>query len=122
MEPIRALVPFVHVADMQVSMDFYQRIGFEVKNTHTPDGETLPVWAYLVSDRAQIMIAKASAPIIAGEQAVFFYVYVDDVQAKHAELTANGFAPAPIKIQFWAPQGEFRLMDPDGYLLMITHT
>ncbi|HEX7832525.1 MAG TPA: hypothetical protein VF787_22900, partial [Thermoanaerobaculia bacterium] len=72
--------------------------------------------------RAQIMIAKASAPIIAGEQAVFFYVYVDDVQAKHAELTANGFAPAPITIQFWAPQGEFRLMDPDGYLLMITHT
>jgi hypothetical protein len=28
----------------------------------------------------------------------------------------------PIQSPFWAPRGEFRVIDPDGYVLMISHT
>ncbi|HJW95145.1 MAG TPA: hypothetical protein VJ901_16130, partial [Thermoanaerobaculia bacterium] len=75
-------------------------------------------WAWLHSGPAQLMIAKASEPVVASQQAVLFYVYVDDVAAKHAELGSTETIAYP----FYAPRGEFRVPDPDGYVLMITHT
>jgi hypothetical protein len=74
------------------------------------------------SGGAGLMIALATAPIIAQEQAIFFYLYVEDVQAKHAELAAAGIAVGEIAYPFYCPRGEFRVTDPDGYALMITHT
>jgi hypothetical protein len=53
---------------------------------------------------------------------VLFYVYTDDVAAAHSSLTAAGFNPGPISSLFYAPRGEFQLVDPDGYVLMVTHT
>jgi catechol 2,3-dioxygenase-like lactoylglutathione lyase family enzyme len=122
MIPIRSLVPFVHVRDVAASIEFYEKLGFAVHNTLTPDGAGAPVWAWLQCDDAQLMLARADAPVVAGEQAVMFYLYVDDVDAKHAELRAAGVAAGDIRIEFYAPRGEFRVTDPDGYTLMVTHT
>jgi len=122
MIPVRSLVPFVHVRDVAASIEFYGKLGFAVDNTFTPDGAGAPVWAWLQCDDAPLMIAQATAPVVAEEQAVMFYLYVDDVDAKHAELREAGVGPWDITYAFYAPKGEFRVVDPDGYLLMITHT
>ena len=120
---IRALVPLAHVASVPVSIEFYEKLGFELGNTFTPDGASEPSWAWLESDSsASLMLAKASHPVDAAQQAVLFYLYVDDVAEKHAELTAKGMAAGDIVYEFYAPRGEFRVVDPDGYTLMITHT
>ena len=58
----------------------------------------------------------------ANEQAVLFYVYCDDVPAMRAALERENIDVGIIQHPFYAPRGEFRVTDPDGYGLMITHT
>ena len=82
--PPKALVPFAHVNDVATSIAFYQKLGFTLGNTFTPPSAKEPVWAWLASGGAQLMVAKADEPVVASQQAVLFYIYVDDIPAKHA--------------------------------------
>ena len=118
----RNLVALAYVADVRRSMAFYELIGFEVGNTHTPDDEEEPVWAALESSHAALMLSKASAPVVPEQQAVLFYLYFDDIVATHAALAAQGLPVGALSFPFYCPKGEFRLVDPDGYVLMLTHT
>jgi hypothetical protein len=118
----RQLVPMAFVADVARSAEYYGALGFIVRNTFTPPDSDAPVWAWLTSGEAQLMVAKASDPVVAEQQAVLFYLYTDDVASAHSALGARGLAPGPIATPFYAPRGEFRLADPDGYVLMVTHT
>jgi hypothetical protein len=77
--PVRSLIPMVHVKSVPTSIGFYGLLGFRVENTFTPSDRTEPSWAYLVSDRAQIMVARAHEPVDPSQQAVLFYTYCDDV-------------------------------------------
>ena len=119
---IRSLVPMAHVQSVPRSIDFYSKLGFEVGNTFTPEGSPEPAWAWLKSKDAHLMVAKASHPVDAEQQAVLFYLYCEDVAAARTELDRAGISVGPIQHPFYAPRGEFRLTDPDGYVLMITHT
>lgn len=116
---IRSLVPLAHAADMGASIAFYAKLGFEVENQVTPDGEDVPNWVWLSSEKASLMLARATAPVVAGEQAVLFYTYVDSAEASHAAFTAAGLSPGPIAKPFYNPGGEFRLEDPDGYVIYV---
>jgi catechol 2,3-dioxygenase-like lactoylglutathione lyase family enzyme len=120
--PIRALVPFVHVRNVPESIAFYEKLGMTVGNTFVPPDASEPAWAWLQSGIAQLMLAKATEPVIPAQQAVLFYLYVEDVTAKHEELRQGGVPVGDIQYPFFAPRGEFRITDPDGYVLMITHT
>ena len=122
MMPFRSLVPYVHVVSVPASIAFYEKLGFTVGNTYTFPGANELTWAWLRCGNAQLMIARSSGPIVPEEQAVFFYLYVEDVAAKHAELAANGVTVGAITYPFYCPRGEFRVVDPDGYGLMIAHT
>jgi predicted enzyme related to lactoylglutathione lyase len=118
----RSLVPFAHVASVPVSIAFYGKLGFEVRNTFVPAGESDPAWAYLESDRAHLMVGRADGPFDADQQAVLFYIYCDDVTATRSAIERAGVGVGEITYPFWAPRGEFRVHDPDGYVLMIMHT
>lgn len=118
----RNLVALAYVADVRRSMAFYELIGFEVGNTHAPEGEEEPVWAALESSHAALMLSKASEPVVAEQQAVLFYLYFDDIVATHAALASQGLPVGALSFPFYCPKGEFRLVDPDGYVLMLTHT
>jgi hypothetical protein len=118
----RSLVPFAHVQSVPRSMAFYQQLGFSAADTFVPAGEAEPAWAWLECGKAHLMVGRASAPVVAEQQAVFFYLYVDDVAATREELLAAGVAAGEIAYPFYAPRGEFRVTDPDGYGVMITHT
>lgn len=121
-DTIRAVTGMLHVASVPRSIAFYGQLGFSVRNTHTPDGCPEPVWAMLESHDARLMVTSADAPVDPGAQAVLFYLYCDDVAAFHARVVAAGITAGAIRRPFWSPRGEFRLEDPDGYVLIVSHT
>ena len=118
---IKSLVPMAFVRSVPLSIEFYGRLGFEVGNTHTPEGGAEPVWAWLRSGDAHLMLARASHPVDPENQAVLFYLYSPDVAAFRTKLIEAGVEAGPIQTPFYAPRGEFRVTDPDGYALMISH-
>lgn len=120
----QAFVPMIHVASVARSIDFYRLLGFEPGNVHrVPQCGDEPVWAWMRSRAgAQMMLVRADGPVDDGAQAVLFYVYCDDVDAMRARVLAAGFKAGPMGYPFYRPRGEFRSRDPDGYVLMITHS
>lgn len=115
----RSLVAYAHVADVQRSIAFYADLGFAEANRVVPDGQAAPVWARLSSEKADLMVGLASGPVDASQQAVLFYLYFDDIVDTRDALLARGHAPGPIQYPFYMPGGECRLLDPDGYVLML---
>ena len=123
MTPIpKNLVAVAHVADVRASMAFYEQLGFETGNSHADPDSGEVVWAALERNNAALMLGKASEPVVASQQAVLFYLYYDDIVATRAQLAARGLAVGEMAFPFYCPKGEFRLVDPDGYVLMLTHT
>ena len=118
---VKALVPMAFVAEIARSIDYYGKLGFEVQGTNTPPGETELSWASLTAGGAQLMVARASYPVDPAAQAVLFYIYCEDVAAMHSSLAAAGLHPGAITRPFYNPGGEFRLTDPDGYVILVTH-
>src|SRR3954464_2559997 len=118
---VKSLVPMAQVGSVPRSLAFYALLGFQPGGSNRPEGEDEPVWAWLHCGGAQIMLSHGEPPD-PKVQGVLFYLYCSDVQAFRAELIAKGLRPGPIEQPFWAPGGEFRVEDPDGYVLMITHT
>ncbi|WP_176718937.1 VOC family protein, partial [Methylophaga muralis] len=97
-------------------------LGFVVTNSIVPDGETDPSWAYLQSEQANLMLGLASAPIDSTQQAILFYLYFDDIKQTHNIMAELGHKPGAINYPFYMADGEFRLEDPDGYVLMLAQS
>jgi len=132
---VNRLVPFVHVADVEVSLAFYEMLGFVPQNA-MKDGHGCTFWALAQSARAEIMLARADGPIDPGQQAVIFYMYSTDVAALRRHLLACGLrdggvysgAAAPgdgprmvfeVAHPHYMPAGEVRIADPDGYCILV---
>jgi hypothetical protein len=94
----------------------------EHHNTFEPEGEDEPTWASLHANRAELMVTRGERSASAGEHSVLFYLYCDDVAEARASLQAAGVACGEVSFPFWSPRGEFEVCDPDGYVLMVSHT
>lgn len=116
---LASLVPMAHVADVRKAAEFYQMLGFEVKNTVEHEGKLQ--WAWLKSGGADLMLARSGRPMNPGVQDILFYVYSADVAAYRTELEAKGVKVGPLQYPPYSPRGEFRVEDPDGYTLFISH-
>ena len=116
---LASLVPMAHVADVRKSIEFYQLLGFEVKNTFEHEGRLQ--WAWLQNGGADLMLARSARPMNAGAQDILFYMYAPDVAAYRAELEAKGMKVGPLQYPFYSPRGEFRIEDADGYTLFVSH-
>lgn len=126
------LVPFAHVADVEESIRFYELLGFKVKDRVQHVGRTQ--WAWITSGKAHLMLALASELVDPRRQAVLFYLYCEDVVELRTQLLDGGlvdggdfgpnvssgtrvvFKPSN---PFYMPEGEIRVVDPDGYCLLI---
>jgi hypothetical protein len=106
-----------HVADVARSIEFYRLLGFETRSSFAPEGKT--VWAWLTNGKAHLMVNLGNGPINSGEQAVLFYLYTSNVAAYREELSTLGIKVGPITYPFYMPEGELRVEDPDGYVLLI---
>ena len=115
------LVSMISVADIERSIEFYRHLGFEVGNTFKPEGATRPSWAWLRSGAAQLMLSAATERVV-DKHSLLFYAYTEDVEAAHASLVDAGLNPGAITRPFYSPRGEFETVDPDGYVVMVSHT
>ena len=111
---VEALWPYAHVADVQASIAFYERLGLRVHNTHEDGGRL--VWAFMLDDseRAGIMLAVTDQPADRTLQGVLFYCWCSDLRALRDELGTG-----EITHPFYMPAGELRLEDPDGYVVLV---
>jgi hypothetical protein len=76
---LASLVPMAHVADVRKSIEFYQLLGFEVKNTFEHEGQLQ--WAWLQNGGAGLMLARSARPMNAGAQDILFYMYAPECRS-----------------------------------------
>lgn len=112
------LIPMAHVQDVQRSADFYRLLGMEVRDSLRNSLGVLQ-WIDLVCEGAQLMLTRASAPVVADQQAVLFYLYSPNLPALREHLLANGVNVSSIAHPQYMPKSGVRVEDPDGYVLLI---
>ncbi len=114
---VNRLVPFVKVADVERSVGFYRHLGFTVRDVFKYR-ERLS-WAALGSDGAEVMFEGTGDPIDSDRQGVLLYLYSHDLAALRDQLLAAGIDAGPIEDGSPGPRQEMRVVDPDGYVLMV---
>ncbi len=114
---VSGLIPFVHVEDVQRSIDFYHHLGFTLASIYKY--KRTPVWAELESDRAQLMVSTDGEPIDPAGQGVLFYLYSSDLAALREQLLGAGVDAGEIEDGSPGPRQQMQLTDPDGYVLMV---
>jgi catechol 2,3-dioxygenase-like lactoylglutathione lyase family enzyme len=125
--PISALVPMLHVADVERSVEFYRLLGFAVGNYVPPTGNKEWVWLYArqAADWKRgpnLMLTRSACAIDAQAQEALFYFYARDLVSLYSTLVASGVTASEITYPDYLPAGEFRIEDPDGYTLMIAQS
>ena len=114
---IRAFTPLLRVRSVPASAAFFEKLGFALGHSFTPDGADEPQWASLTAGNVEVMIGSGGP---AGENGGDeFYLYCGDVERMHAELRESGLAVGPISKPFFNPGGEFDVTDPDGHVIHI---
>jgi len=115
---VTGLVPMARVADVQRSIDFYKRMGLEIRGSLRNSSGDLQ-WVCLACEGAVVMFTRANEPVIASQQAVLFYLYSPDLIALREHLLASGVKVSGITYPEYMPKGEICVDDPDGYCLLI---
>jgi catechol 2,3-dioxygenase-like lactoylglutathione lyase family enzyme len=124
--PISAIVPMIHVEDIERSITFYRLLGFEVGNYMPREPGARKHWAWLYAPKApnwkrgpNLMLVVSECAIDAHAQEVLFYLYAPDLPSLRAHLLESGVDASEISYPEYLPNGEIRVVDPDGYTLMI---
>jgi catechol 2,3-dioxygenase-like lactoylglutathione lyase family enzyme len=117
-----ALVPMIPVTDVPRTIAFYQKLGFTIGNTLTPDNQSNPVWAWLHCGKAHVMINQTESPLEADHHSAAIWLYCPSVVSMHALLAARELDVGDISFPVYNPGGEFHVHDPDGYAIFIAHS
>jgi catechol 2,3-dioxygenase-like lactoylglutathione lyase family enzyme len=111
--------PMLHVADIEKSIRFYERLGFTIIDT---EGGAPLVWARLhCADGSAVMFLRAEHPVDASAQALILYMYTPDLKGLREQLLTGGIKVPPINYPEYMPSGKINLADPDGYKIEIAH-
>lgn len=110
------------VQENRLSEKFYKKLGFEV--IKSDDRHSVVRLGNLelvfVSMRDEDEFSRDSMSSEKGK-GIYIYIAVDDVDAMHKELKAQGFEPRTEPRDWEWGNREFILKDPDGYKLCFWH-
>jgi predicted enzyme related to lactoylglutathione lyase len=113
-------VALLHVSDVQRSISFYEKLGFEVGNEplKNDEGVTTFVWMHR-GNAAQIMLTLGRQQLRPEARGVMFYLYATDMPAYREQIISRGVTVGEVSHPFWSPDGEFRVDDPDGWTWIV---
>jgi len=110
--------PMLHVAAIEQSIAFYEKLGFRLID----DDGCKPIgWARMHCASGDIMFLHGEHDVEAAKQGFIFYLYTPDLPALREELSAVGITVPEIKRPPYMPSGTVNLNDPDGYKIEIGH-
>lgn len=107
------LIPMLPVKSLAASIEFYQKLGFEVERRNDDWG-----WAMLRLDECRLMLDQSINLHPAAPRQSVIYLYPEDVLEYHQQVRSNGLAVPDLGITFYGLT-EFRIDDPDGNRLWI---
>ena len=110
--------PMLHVMEIERSLDFYELLGFVTVDT---DGGKPLGWTRMHCEGGALMFVRAEHAADPRAQGILLYMYAPDLTTLHADLQASGVSVPPIGYPEYMPSGEMRLVDPDGYSVIVAH-
>jgi uncharacterized glyoxalase superfamily protein PhnB len=110
------IIPMLPVKSMPASVEFYQKLGFDVERKHEGWG-----WAMLRCGECRLMVDQSINAHPAKPRQSVIYLYPEDIVEYHQRAQANGLTIPDLEVTFYGMK-EFRMDDPDGNRLWIGQT
>ncbi len=117
------LVPLLNVANVATSIEFYEELGFEVKQKIEEEGAL--IWADLEHAGGGTLMLNAKDIIAPKDRAdrphysdTVFYLTYPSAPEMHGRLSSRGVEVTEVKKQPYGIE-EFYVRDPDGYEIAI---
>jgi Glyoxalase/Bleomycin resistance protein/Dioxygenase superfamily len=110
--------PMLHAMDIERSLAFYELLGFVTVDSDC--GKPLG-GARMHCEGGALMFVRAEHAADPRAQGILLYMYAPDLMALRAELRTSGVSVSPIGYPEYMPSGEMRLVDPDGYSVIVAH-
>lgn len=113
---MQRIFPALRITDYEKSRAFYvEGLGFHVDWEHRFEPH-LPVFMQVTRDGLSLYLSQHAGDCQPGG---LVHLYVDDVDAWHADMVSRGVTPhSPPADQSWGVR-DFRVSDPDGNQLSI---
>jgi predicted lactoylglutathione lyase len=116
----KAVVALLHVTEVDRSISFYEKLGFEVCEEPLKNDQGVKTFAGMhYGAAAQIMLGRADQPLKSGSRHILFYLYVNDMPKYREQLIARGIEVGKVTYPFYMPSGEFQVDDPDGWVWIV---
>jgi hypothetical protein len=115
---VHFLIPMARVKDVQKSMEFYKKLGFEPVHVGRADNGHC-YWAHLRSGKAHLMLSSFEEGVDAEKQGVLFYMYAEKMVELREDLMSKDVKVSDITYPFYMPKGEVCVNDIDGYMILI---
>ena len=108
------IVPMIHVPDVNATAQWYESIGFEIRNVNREcvDGEI--DWALLRLGQSEIMLSAGGRPSSAPRREVDLYTHVDDVDTLRRTLDGKIELVEDLHETFYGAR-EFIVRDCNGF-------
>ncbi len=107
------ITPMLPVKQVEASLQFYQKLGFQVERFQKEWG-----WGMLRWDDCRLMLDQSINAHPAAPRQSVIYLYPDNIAEYHASVRRAGLAIPDLETTFYG-HTEFRLEDPDGNRLWI---
>ncbi|MGN9812773.1 VOC family protein [Micromonospora sp. BQ11] len=107
----------MYVTDIEASRRFYELFGYEQTRSGS-DGDSSR-WSHLQCRDLTMLLASVTPPLITVELPLLTYLFVDDLDATVAALTAAGHPVERTGHPEHAPAGEARTRDPDNNVVLL---
>lgn len=110
---LECLIPMLPVKHLPRSLEFYQRLGFEVENQKDAWG-----WAMIRNGECRLMLDQSINVAPAAPRQGVLYLYPENIAEYHRQVRERGVPVPELEVTFYGLT-EFRLEDPDGNRLWI---
>jgi catechol 2,3-dioxygenase-like lactoylglutathione lyase family enzyme len=110
---LERLIPMLPVKHLPRSLEFYQRLGFEVENRQDAWG-----WAMIRNGECRLMLNQSINVAPEAPRQGVLYLYPEHIVEYHRRVRDRGVPVPELEMTFYGLT-EFRLEDPDGNRLWI---